>query len=162
MLLGQSSLIEYVQTFNGREPVQISVYAFGRFRNRKPVVQSAFIDCLYLRGDPEEYIAYVKQLNERNILHRSRYDGEYIDSIIPLSRIYDNIHDTVDSMKETINLPYSRKTWDLHLWYRTWNPKTNRYVIDVCTDDLDKLDKLSTNPIKGSKISGKYIDRTQS
>ena len=160
VLLGRASLIEYVRSYNGRKPVWISVYAFDRFRNRKPVVQSAYIDCLYIRGQPEDCIDYIKQLRDLDLSHRAVYDGSGIDIILPLGKVYSDIWSVIHDAKGVVDLPYSSRTWDLHLWYRTWNPKTKRYVIDVDELDISKLDDLSKKPIKGKRRGGKFIDQS--
>jgi len=160
VLMGTSSLVQYIQTYNGRKPCTVSVYAFERWRNQKPYVQSALIDSLYTKGKPEIMLEYVRDLDLSSVRHTARYDGESIDIIVPLGTIVPSLREEISKAREIVDIPYSQRTWNVLLWNRTWNTKTKRYVTEVLSSDtLEDLDALATKPLKRPRSKGTIIRR---
>lgn len=162
MLMGKSSLVNYVKTYNGRKQCLVSIYAFERFRNNKPYVQSALIDTLFTRGKPERMMEYLRLLDPRDIRYHAYYDGKEILLLVPLGTVVPSIRDEIDSYEcelgSKLGITFSTRTWDLMLWPRTWNPKARKYVVEVTgKDKIEDLDDLASKSIKRINPNTKII-----
>lgn len=161
ILMGKTSLVKYIRINNGIKQCVVSVYAFDKFRNAKPYIQSAIIDRLYCRGKPDKIMEYLRDLDLSNIFYNAYYDGKEILLMVPLGKIVPDLKIEILRLgSKTINIPFSTRTWDLMLWPRTWNPKSKKYIIEVMgTDNIDELSNMADAPIKRLKRSGKLIGK---
>lgn len=160
ILLGKESLVSYINTYNGRKACTVSVYAFREFKNSKPVIQSAIIDCLYSIGAPDTQLENLKWLDLASVKYVSRFDGENIDIILPLKEIADTLYDTAMMGRKKTNIRFRVNPTDLFLWNNTWNPKTRRFVIEtVSTDTVPLLSEISKIQQKRPRpVLTKFVD----
>lgn len=155
MLLSKFSLVNYINSYNGRRQCLVSIYAFTTFRNHKPNISTAMIDTLYVRGNLEEMLGHMSNLDLKQIMYNAYYDGNEILILVPLGHVVDFATFKRWTRAPFLNFTFSTRTWDLMLWPGTWNPKTKKYVIEVRTEDeIEDLPEMASKPIKRPKKKG--------
>jgi len=161
VLIGEASLIRYIETNNNFRTCRVSVYAYNKFHNNKPYLTSAAVDLLFYSTDNlSEGIRYTRKLTDMNIRHACTYDGITIDLMVPLGYVSKDMHSDVLSGRELTGIRFSTNRWDYFTWVRTYNTKSRRFCIRVLPDDkAEDLDQMATKPLnrKVSNKGMKYI-----